>query len=337
MQITNIADKNFLNDFAGSQKMSQFLQSYEWGVFQEKVSGKVYRLGVLEADKLIASALIITKDLPIGKKYFYCPRGPIIDLKFEENNKTGQTELINIIFSEIGRLAEEAKVMFLRFEPYWEWTKKYGEGKFGQAGDWKFIKTHNIQPAKTLYLDLTMTEDELLKEMHQKTRYNINLALKKGVKVVQADKSRFEEFWSLLDQTGERDKFRPHGRNYYYAAIELGLVNLSFAEYGGRPIATALVSSFGDTATYLHGGSLDQERNIMAPYLLQWQAIKWAKSQGKNYYDFHGIDEVKWPGVTRFKKGFGGFEVNYPGTFDLVYDQGWYSIYKMVRKARRTF
>ena len=75
----------------------------------------------------------------------------------------------------------------------------------------------------------------------------------------------------------------------------------------------------------------------MAPHLLQWHAIKLAKANGQKYYDFHGIDEARWPGVTRFKLGFGGFEVNYPGTFDLVYDPGWYSIYKMVRKVRRTF
>jgi len=75
----------------------------------------------------------------------------------------------------------------------------------------------------------------------------------------------------------------------------------------------------------------------MAPHLLQWFQIKLAKNQGFKYYDFHGVDEVKWPGVTRFKFGFGAKQADYPGTFDLVYDQGWYNIYKMVRKVRRTF
>src|SRR3989338_8328575 len=114
-------------------------------------------------------------------------------------------------------------------------------------------------------------------------------------------------------------------------------VKLYFAEFKGKPISTALISFFGDTATYLHGGSSNQERNVMAPYLMHWHIIKLAKAQGQKYYDFHGISEDKWPGVTRFKKGFGGYELNYPGTFDLAYDQGWYSIYKMVRKVRRTF
>jgi lipid II:glycine glycyltransferase (peptidoglycan interpeptide bridge formation enzyme) len=75
----------------------------------------------------------------------------------------------------------------------------------------------------------------------------------------------------------------------------------------------------------------------MAPYLLQWESIRIAKEAGMKYYDFHGVDEEKWAGVTRFKMGFGGERVEYPGTYDLVFDQGWYAIYKMVRQVRRSF
>jgi len=329
MQIIDITSKQQLNDFVGSQKMSQFLQSWQWGEFQAKVSGRVWRIGVLDGDKLVASAKIITKSLPIGKKYFYCARGPII------GPRVGREEATGLLFQRIKELAEEAGVMFLRFDP----VNKTKDLNYKINGGEKLIRTHDVQPATTLILDLTKTEKELLSAMHQKTRYNINLAEKKGVKIVLGDKARFEEFWNLLDQTSDRDKFRPHGRDYYKAMIELSdnPVKLFFAQYRGRPIATALISFFGDTATYLHGGSANEDRNAMAPYLLQWHGIKSAKANGQKYYDFHGIDEVKWPGVTRFKKGFGGEEVNYPGTFDLVYDPGWYSIYKMVRKVRRTF
>ena len=330
MQIIEITDKKQLNDFVGSQPMSQFLQSYEWGEFQKKVSGQIWRVGVLDGDKLVACAKIIAKDLPIGKKYFYCARGPIIARRADKE------PAIRLLFEEIKKLAKQAGAMFLRFDPIWKLEILSAERQMMKM---ELVKTLDIQPSKTLVLDLTKPERELLKAMHPKTRYNINLAVKKGVKVIQDDKSGFEKFWNLLDQTSDRDKFRPHGRNYYKTMIELAdsPVKLFFAEYGGRPIATALVSFFGDTATYLHGGSADDDRNVMAPYLLQWQAIKLAKAGGQKYYDFHGVDEDKWPGVTRFKMGFGGFLVNYPGTFDLVYDQGWYSIYKMVRKVRRTF
>lgn len=325
MHLIEITDKQQLNDFVGSQPMSQILQSWQWGEFQEKVSGRVWRIGVLDDDKLVASAKIISKDLPMGKKYFYCGRGPVV------SKKTDRPQAVKLLFEKIKKLAKAEGIMFLRFDP----TEK--SIIFEQKH--KFIKTLDVQPSKTIVLDLTKTETELKQGMHHKTRYNINLAIKKGVKIVPGGLDRFEDFWSLLAQTSDRDKFMTHGRNYFKAMLEIAdnPVKLFFAEFKGRPITTALVSFFGHTAAYLHGGSADQERNTMAPYLLQWQMIKLAKADGRKYYDFYGIDEDKWPGVTRFKKGFGGSEVNYPGTFDLVYDQGWYSIYKMVRKVRRTF
>ena len=175
--------------------------------------------------------------------------------------------------------------------------------------------------------------------MHQKTRYNIRLAEKKGVKIVESGAARFEEFWQLLVSTGDRDEFNLHGRSYYQEMLKFdsNFVKLFFAESEGKLLAVSLVVFFGDMATYIHGGSANENREVMAPYALQWQMIKLAKQMNYKYYDFHGVDEVKWPGVTRFKFGFGAKQADYPGTFDLVYDQGWYNIYKMVRKVRRTF
>jgi len=205
--------------------------------------------------------------------------------------------------------------------------------------NFQLFKTIDVQPSKTLILDLTKSEDELLQAMHQKTRYNIRLAEKKGVKIMEVGANRFEEFWQLLVSSGDRDKFNLHGRSYYQAMLKLAndFVKLFFAEYQGKPLAGSLVTFFGDSATYIHGGSSDKNREIMAPYALHWQIIKQAKQLGYKYYDFHGVDAAKWPGVTRFKMGFGGQVINYPGTFDLVYDTGWYNIYKMVRRVRRTF
>lgn len=323
MQIIDITDKQQLNDFVGSQTRSQFLQSWQWGEFQAKVSGRVWRIGVLDNNELVASAKIITKDLPMGKKYLYCGRGPIIASRIDKKAAA------KLLFNKIKELSEQVGAMFLRFDPVFPLT------------DFKrsITKTIDVQPSQTIILDLSLSEAEILKNMHQKTRYNIRLAEKRGVKIVEADASRFEEFWQLLTSTGDRDEFNLHGRSYYKNMLQLDrdFMKLFFAEFKGKPIATALVSFFGDTATYLHGGSANEDRNVMAPYLLQWHGVKLAKTNGQKYYDFHGIDEVKWPGVTRFKNGFGGAEVNYPGTFDLVYDQGWYSIYKMIRKIRRTF
>lgn len=110
-------------------------------------------------------------------------------------------------------------------------------------------------------------------------------------------------------------------------------MNLLFiAEYQGKTIAANLVNFFGPTATYTHGGWDWEYRSLMAPHLLQWEQIKEAKNRGCKAYDFWGIDKINWPGITRFKKGFGGKEVNYIGTFDLILKQAWYSAYILVKK-----
>jgi len=329
MNIIHIDDKKLLDDFVGSQKNSQFIQSWEWGEFQKNVSGNVWRIAVEDAGQLIASAKVIKKELPMGKSYFYCGRGPIFA------GAVWHEQAAQLLYAEIERIAKDELVMFMRFDPYFD----YHQDMERLAGNRPFFKTTDVQPSKTMILDIAGEPEEILKSMHQKTRYNIKLAEKKGIKVVEGGKERFEEFWSLLDQTTGRDNFRPHGRSYYQEMLDLptDFLKLLFAEYRGKPIAASIVSFFGDTATYLHGGSANDERNVMAPYALQWQTILKAKECGLNYYDLHGVDEKKWPGVTKFKQGFGGALVEYPGTFDLVFDQGWYAIYKMVRQVRRSF
>jgi len=329
MKLTNITNKKQLNDFVGGQPQAQFLQSWEWGEFQKQVSGRVWRLGAEDGGRLIASAKLIEKVLPMGKRYFYCGRGPVIDQALLAAKPEIEDQSVELIFNEVEKIARNEKVMFLRFDPLFKiYHSKY-----------RIRQTHSVQPRMTIALDIAKSEDALLAAMHQKTRYNIGLAEKKGVEVVEAGKERFEEFWHLLDQTSGRDKFRPHGRNYYQTMLEIPseFLKLFFAEYKGKPVAAGIFSFFGDTVAYLHGGSANELRNIMTPFALQWHAIRSAKSLGFRFYDFHGIDPEKYPGVTRFKRGFGGEEKHYPGTFDLVYDEGWYSIYKMIRKVRRTF
>ncbi len=340
MRVINITDKKQYNNFVAAQKHSQFLQSWEWGEFHKKVSGDVWRLGVLDDGKLVAAATIIKKQLPIGKYYFYCPRGPVFNYQLSTVN---YQLILESLFNEIKNIAENEGIMFLRFDPPASYKL--------QATSYKLNKTLDVQPSKTLILNLAKPEEDILKNMRQKTRYNIRLAEKKGVKVVEAGVDRFEDFWRLLGETSERDNFRTHGRDYYKAMLAGGdedsrvresagpalAIKLFIAEYKKRPIAAGIVSFFGDTATYTHGASGSEYRNAMASYLLQWHVMKLAKKSGYKYYDLYGIDEERWPGVTRFKKGFGGRTANYPGTFDLVFDEGWYNVYKMVRRVRRTF
>jgi len=386
MKAANITDKFFLDAFISSQAHSQFLQSWEWGEFQEKMGSQVIRIGIENGKGMIAAATLIKKALPLGRSYFYCPRGPIMNFEFSISNFESilndeiskGNKIFDLLVDEIYRIAKKEKVIFFRFEPSFK-IQNHGLSE-AEGSKIKIIKTIDIQPSKTTILGLTKSEEELLKGMHQKTRYNIRLAEKRGVTIREGSSNDFEEFWNLMSETKERDGFRLHGKEYYWKMMEicdqgavisertnnntgspitsfnssktclaleprrtrradhrLPEIKMFLAEYNGKIIAANIVGFFGDTVTYMHGASSNEYRNVMAPYLIQWEVIKQAKKMGYKHYDFYGIDEKKWPGVTRFKKGFGGFEKEYPGTFDMIFNGKWYNIYRFIRSIRRIY
>jgi len=314
MEIIKIKDKDQLNNFTGGLGHSQFLQSFEWGEFQEIFGSNIFRLAAQEDGEIAAAATLIRKPLPVGRGYFYCPRGPV-----------GRPDAVEAIIKNAREIAGREKIIFFRVEPA-------DKINFGLPA----IKTIDIQPAKTIIFDLSRTEDELLAGMRQKTRYNIRLSEKKEVKVSEAMTGDFEVFWKLMQTTNKRDGFRLHNKNYYRSMVDSApFIKLFLAKYRGVAVSAGIFSFFGDTAVYLHGASSNEHRDVMAPYALQWHCIKLAQSMGLKYYDFCGVDEKKWPGVTRFKRGFGGEEILYPGTFDLILNSFWYKAYRIARAIRR--
>ena len=125
--------------------------------------------------------------------------------------------------------------------------------------------------------------------------------------------------FDLLKTTTARDDFRMHPRKHYETILSTLDAKLFFASYHGQPIATALVVFFGRTAYYLHGASANEHRDVMAPYALHWEIMREAKRRGCMTYDLWGVDEKRWPGVTRFKQGFSPDAplTTYAGTYDL--------------------
>lgn len=314
----SINHKKEWNDFIVHSGGS-FLQSWQWGDLQEALGRKMRRI---EADDL--KALVIKHDLPFGKNYIYCPRGPVVK---------GTSFKLGTFLEKAKEIAKQEKSMFLKVEPAENGVLK---------GASFILSNKQIQPPQTIILDTVQSENEILGQMHQKTRYNIKLAQRKGVIIEEGDINNQETinvFLKLLKQTAERDKFFLHMEKYYRKMLEvLGegkMIRLFLAKYKNQIIAANLVVFFNQTATYLHGASDYNFRQSMAPYLLQWRTILKAKELGLKNYDLYGINEKKWPGVTRFKRGFGGREVLYPGTFDLVYSHFWYSAYNIIRKMRK--
>ena len=315
-----------LDNFVSQQKYSQFLQSSSWSNLQEELGNKVWRIAHLEGESILGSALVIEKKLPFNLTYLYMPRGPIISDQAQDKNKIVKLLLKGV--RDISLQTEKRQEVFFRFETLDEFDLE----------NVRLVKS--VQPAHTLFLDLTKSEEELLVEVHHKTRYNIKLAKKKGVQIKKVEdlNKAIEIFNKLIKETSVRDKFTPHSKDYYQKILKIlgNNVCLWVAEYENTILATNIIVNFGDTVTYLHGASSNEHRNLMAPHLLQWEQIKWAQENGFKVYDFWGISEsdARWAGFTRFKKGFGGQEKNFPGTFDLVYNQRAYKVYNFIKKFR---
>lgn len=301
-----------------------FLQSWEWGEFQKELGRKICRLSSRGNS---VHNLWIKYPLPLGKCYVYCPR-PTQDT----------LSCLPDLIPELKTIALQEKAVFLKIEPDLV-EEESGKFSLDQSG---FIKSFKqVQPQNTLILDLTKIEEELLKEMKSKTRYNIKLARHKDLKIIinesSADKEKnFDGFWELMRQTSQRNNFHLHPKDYYYAQSALPFIKLFLIEYQQKIIAGAAIVFFGRRATYLHGASSDDYKNLMAPYLLHWEIIKYSQKNGFKEYDFWGIsaklDEKDWGGITRFKKGFGGKEVHYIGAYDWVFSKPWYGIYRLGRK-----
>jgi lipid II:glycine glycyltransferase (peptidoglycan interpeptide bridge formation enzyme) len=287
------------------------LQSWNWGEFQKSLGFGVYRFS--SSDYLNQ---ILEIPLMAGKKYLYSGRGPL------GNVSLAQKDLKDLS-------VKDHSIVFARIEP----AEKIDLPK----------AVKETQPTNNWLIDLEQTEDQILIGMKPKTRYNINLSQRKGVTVRQGRKEDLIEVYKLLLETAGRNKFRLHPQNYYWQIWENlapDSLKILIAEKDGKFLACMLLTLFGSTATYLHGGSSSQMKEAMAPYVLHWEAIKLSKKLGYKYYDFGGIapegqaDHI-WSGISRFKRSFGGFELVYPGSFEIIYAPLWYNVYKNARNLVR--
>ena len=251
----------------------------------------------------------------------YAPHGP-----------NGDLQLTQRFLNEVAHQFPD--YWFIRIEPIKE-IPTLGE------------ETLRIQPGKTLITNLTQTEDAILAGMHHKTRYNIKVAQKHGVEVKALNSAgEITKAIKLLAETSKRQKFTDHPFSYYERLAKLAnssdpsfTVKVYTASYQNQLLSSAVMIDSYDTRTYLFGGSGDSNRNVMAPYLLHWQAIQDAKTAGKKHYDWWGIETAtgKTPGFARFKLGWGGNEVVYPTPQDIILKPIHYQVYKFLRILNRLF
>ena len=312
--------------FVSGQTTGHLLQSWGWGELKASVGWHPLRLALWDTgqQKIVAATQVLRRTaahLPLWSGHLaYIPRGPVCDWSWPT---------YQIMLTELNRYVKRQGALALQMEPALEvGEQKSAEiTKFLDASG--FHRVQAVQPIRTIVLDIAPDEGSLLAHMKEKWRYNLRLAGRKGVQVrVAQTVEDVRDWYKLLQTTGRRDEFGIHTFDYYLQAWRIFVPrkqgNLFLAEYNGQLLAGIFVGLMAKQAIYLYGASSNEQRNLMPNYLLQWEAIRWAKGEGATSYDFWGIPETDnededMAGVYRFKSGWGGRVVRFLGNYEYVY------------------
>lgn len=318
------------------------LQSWLWGQFKSRWGWSAAPLILdtpgSDGQNPLAAALVLKRRLPRTPfSVLYVPKGPLFDY--------GDPPRCRLVLAELEQYARRERAIFIKIDP--DVVKSWGSeperlspigSKFTlelRRRGWLF-SPEQIQFRNTVELSVQRPEEELLAAMKQKTRYNIRLAARKGITVRAGGPADFPTIVEMYKKTAARDGFAIRPAAYYLdiwnAFYEASIAHPLLAEFEGEPVASVIVVRSGDRAIYMYGASTEKERKRMPNYLLQWEAIRWAKTQGCQVYDFWGApDEFRetdrlW-GVWRFKAGFGGQVVSHVGAWDFPLNRALYWIY----------
>ncbi len=321
--------------FLTKRKPQTFLQSWNWGDFNKSLGDKIFRLGIYEEGKLKGVALTIKIKAKRGS-FLFIPDGPLLE---DGDDIHGLIHL----FQFLSNLAKHERCSFLRISPPNLKTTAYEE-IFKDLG-FRRAPTH-MHSELNWILDITPSEEQLLKEMRKTTRYSINKAEKDGVIIETSNKVEdVKIFNSIYKATVLRQDFTPFSLKYleneFATFSRTNNALLFFAKYNNEVISTAIIIFENGGAFYHQGASILKYPKIPASYLLQWEVIKEAKRRGYTFYNFWGIapegkPKHPWAGLSLFKKGFGGYQEEYVPAMDLKLNSRYWLTY-WIEKARKTY
>lgn len=327
-----------------NQVVNHPLQSWEWGEFRKKTGVKVRRLGVFEGKKLKAGYQLTFHPLPLprifrGKIKFtigYFPKGPMPD---------------ETMLKALRKIGQKENSLFIKLEP----NVASPISQKGSPTSWQTVKDfllkHGCKKGRPLFtqysfqLDLTKNEKALLSQMKPKTRYNVRLAEKKGVKIIEDSTAKgFEEYLKLRATTLKRQAFFDHTEKYKWQMWRqlqpAGMAHLLKAVYQKKVLAVWVLFIFKNVLYYPYGASSNQHRELMASNLLMWETMRFGKKKNCQIFDTWGSlgpnpdPKNPWYGFHRFKIGYGGQLVEFLGSFDLVIQPALYPIYRLAETAR---
>lgn len=340
-------EREIFDKFIAQHPKGHFLQTSSWGMVK-KTTGWEPRLLLLEEDGAPTGAIMLLKrriPLPGMKRcIYYAPRGPVIDIH--------NLEKCQALFAGVKRIAKQDGAIFLKIDPdvpasdedFRRILQRCGFRRNDTGLDFE-----GVQPGFVFRMDIRPDEEELLTNMHAKTRYNIRLAERKGVTVKLAEKKDdLKTFYTILTETAQRDHFLIRDYAYFESIWDqmapAGYAKIFLVESpDGEAIAGSLLMHLGDKAWYLYGASSNAHRNLMPNYLMQWKMIQWSKAHHCTLYDFRGVsgditdENNPLYGLYRFKKGFGGELTEFIGDWDCVYSPFFYRLWTQAMPQYKAF
>lgn len=323
------------DDYVQQQPHAHFFELHAWAELKRSDSWDSFRkLAVVEQSTIVTGAQIVFRRLPfrLGK------------VAYLATDVDASDTASRALWDAIDHVAQDNGARFLKWEPGTLFDQQQLD--FAALG---FRKSpQQIQPAATILIDISGDDDTILKRMNQGTRRKIRQSSKKGVHFYEGTHADVQKFVDIMHETGTRQDFDVFSPAYYLKAYDLLVPDhaaLILAEHEGDVLAGVMVVAAGQNAWYLYGASSNINRNLMAAYGVQLQAIQWARARGCTRYDMWGIPNVdketleaefegRW-GVYGFKRGWGGEIIYSPGAWDRVYDAVVYRAYLLALKAQK--
>lgn len=285
-----------------------FLQSSDWASARESIGHKALWLG---------DNLIFVRDIPGGMRVGYAQK----------------LDLNRLDIEELKALAREYNLLFIHIDPV-----NLSDEEIPKLIKSQFTLSENILHKYTLLIDLTQPLEDIMNSMKPKTRYNIRLGENYDVKVrFTTSPSDFQIFIDLFFSTVKRQKYYGRNEEYYTniwkVLVARGKAVLAIAEYDNKPL-TAWMLFLGENGVYYpYGGSSELHREVMSNQVIVWEIIKWAKEKEYQFLDLWGTDP-DMPGVRRFKQGFGGINIEYANSIDIIFRPIHYKLFKIVNRLR---
>ncbi|MGY6216785.1 lipid II:glycine glycyltransferase FemX [Methylolobus aquaticus] len=329
--------KQSWDDFVAWEPCTGFMQSSWWSDFMASTGWDHFGMVLRDRGTIVGGATIWRWTYDAEHCFYFVPEGPVL---MQADAIADQAQVFEAFmgFIDEKRRHDTCVVSHLRIEPPWERLPAFVH-EFREVGEYFHV------PRDTLLIDLTLSDTDILSQMKSKGRYNVGVARKHGVAIVEDTSERgVLDFCQMQSEMCERKEIKGHGLDYFQRLIpllaQMGHGAVYFAEYRGIRLAAAVVIIFGNVATYLYGASRATHRNVMAPYLLHFHIMQEAKARGCEIYDLFGISpqhegQNGWASFSEFKRKLGGREMSWVPSLDHVYDSGAYAHYQESLRAEQ--